>query len=258
MSNHSRGLALAVAAVSAVLLGAAGVSSAMPAEPIARQVVDQASSASFDIFLDRLMAAESGGRRAAKNPRSSALGPFQFISSTFLDITSRHFPAEIAGRSEAEILSLRTDHVLSRRAATVFCRENATYLRGRGHEPTFAHLRLAFLLGAKDAARILQAPQNAWVTDLLSPAVVKANPFMRAMNAGDLLEKSEHDLSEERPRIVAEPNPRERPSERPRPSLMQLIKEEKRALDCAMRGCPRLSALPKPAIRGVKAERSGS
>ena len=118
------------------------------------------------------------------------------------------------------------------------------YLRGRGHEPTFAHLRLAFLLGAADAARILQAPQHKRVTDLLSSAVVKANPFMRAMNAGDLLEKSEHDLSEDRPLVVAEP-PRERPSERPRPSLLQLINEEKRALDCAMRGCRSLSALPK-------------
>lgn len=257
LSHHSRRLALAVAAVSAVLLGAADVSSAMPAEPIGRQVVDQASPAAFDVFLDRLMAAESGGRSAVKNPRSSALGPFQFINSTFLDITSRHFPAEIAGLSEAEILSLRTGRDLSRRAATVFCRENAKYLRGRGHEPTFAHLRLAFLLGATDAARILQAPQHTRVTDLLSPAVVEANPFMRAMNAGDLLEKSEHDLSEDRPLVVTEP-PRERPSARPRPTLMQLIKEEKRALDCAMRGCPRLSALPKPATRGVKAERSGS
>ena len=257
MRNHSRGQTSAVAAVCAALLWVAGgVSPAVPAEHIARQVVEQASTAAFDIFLDRLMTAESGGRSAAKNPRSSALGPFQFIKSTFLDITSRHFAAEIAGLSEAEILSLRSDHDLSRRAATIFCQENAKYLRGRGHEPTFAHIRLAFLLGAADAARILQAPQHTPVTDLLAPSVVKANPFMRAMNAADLLEKSEYDLSEDRPLLTAEA-PRERLSRLPRPSLMQLINEEKRELDCAMRGCRRLSAQPKSA-KGAKAERSGS
>jgi hypothetical protein len=247
---------LAVAAVTAMLTGTVGsVSSATPAEPIARQIVDQASLADFEIFLDRLMAAESSGRSEAKNPRSSALGPFQFISSTFLDITSRHFPAAIASLSEPEILLLRMDHDLSRRAATAFCRENASYLRSRGHEPTFAHLRLAFLLGASDAARVLQAPRHTPVTNLLSPAVINANPFMRAMSAGDLLEKSEQELSDHRPLVVAKPS-RERPLEQQRPSLTQLIKEEKRALDCAMRGCPGLSTLPRP--KGTKAERSGS
>jgi hypothetical protein len=197
------------------------------------------------------MAAESSGRSAAKNPRSSALGPFQFIKSTFLDITSRYFAHEIQGLSEAEILSLRTDHDLSRRAATAFSQENAIYLRDRGHEPTFAHLRLAFLLGAADAARVLQAPQHTPVRDLLAPSVVKANPFMRTMSAADLLVKCEHDLSEDRPMAIAVPR-RERPLERPKPSLAQLSNEEKRALACAVRGCRRLSALPKSSSKGRK------
>jgi hypothetical protein len=235
---------LAVAAVCVVTLATGGFALANPTEPFARQVVERATPAEFGMFLDRLMAAESSGRSAAKNPRSSALGPFQFIKSTFLDLTSRYFTAEIEGLSEAEILLLRTDHDLSRRAATVFSQENANYLRGRGHEPTFAHLRLAFLLGAADAARVLQAPQHTPVRDLLAPSVVKANPFMRAMTAADLLEKTEHDLSEDRSVVVAVPA-RERPSERPKPSLAQLINEEKRTLDCAMRGCRGFSALPK-------------
>jgi hypothetical protein len=216
----------------------------MPAEPLARQMVEGASPAAFEMFLDRLMAAESSGRSAAKNPRSTALGPFQFIKSTFLDITRRHFSAETVGLSEAEILALRSDRDLSRRAATVFCRENAKYLQDRGHEPTFAHLRLAFLLGASDASRILQAQPDMVVRDLLSASVVKANPFMRDMSVAGLLGKSEHDLSEDRPMAIAVPR-RETPSKQARPSLRQLIEEEKRALDCAMRGCPRLSALPK-------------
>ena len=251
MLSQTRGHALAVAAACVVAFATGGISLANPAEPFGRQVVERATPAEFSDFLDRLMAAESSGRSAAKNPRSSALGPFQFIKSTFLDLTSRYFAAEIEGLSEAQILLLRTDRDLSRRAATVFSQENAKYLRGRGHEPTFAHLRLAFLLGAADAARVLQAPQHTQVRELLAPSVVNANPFMRAMSAADLLVKCEHDLSEDRPMVVAAP-PRERPSQQPRRSLQELIKEEKRVLDCAMRGCPRLSALPKSSSKGRK------
>src|SRR5438067_489743 len=89
--------------------------------PIADQVVANAPQNAFETFLERLRSAESGGRLDAKNPRSTALGPFQFIKSTFLDIARRHFPDEIAGLSEKQILGLRTNPDLSRRAAAVFC-----------------------------------------------------------------------------------------------------------------------------------------
>ena len=64
----------------------------------------------FDMFLDRLMRAESGGRDTAANPRSTALGPYQFIKSTFLDLARRHFGIEVQELSEDEILRLRTAH----------------------------------------------------------------------------------------------------------------------------------------------------
>ena len=43
--------------------------------------------------------------------------PYQFIKSTFLELTRRHFPAEIVGLTEEEILRLRTDPDLSRRCS---------------------------------------------------------------------------------------------------------------------------------------------
>jgi hypothetical protein len=141
------------------------------------------------------MVAESAGRRNAKNPRSTALGPFQFINRTFLDVARRHFASEIAGLTETKILGLRTDPKLSRRAAAVYCEESAGYLKSKGFQPTFAHLRLAFLLGPADAARIMQAQQKTPVVRVLSPAVVKANPFMRNMSVSDLIAKSERDVS---------------------------------------------------------------
>ena len=74
----------------------------------------------FDSFLDHLMRAESNGRNTAANPRSTALGPFQFIKSTFLDVMRRHFSADIAHLNETDILALRTDRGFARRAAAAF------------------------------------------------------------------------------------------------------------------------------------------
>jgi hypothetical protein len=185
---------LAAAALLVCGLGAA-FSTRASAEAIANQLVETASPRVFDVFLNRLMAAESGGRRHAKNPRSSALGPFQFINRTFLDVARRHLSADIARLTEEQILALRTDPALSRRAAAVFCREIVDYLKEQGLEPTFAHLRLAFLLGPAGAARILQAQQRTPVARLLPLAVIEANPFLRDMSVNDLLAKSERDVS---------------------------------------------------------------
>jgi hypothetical protein len=188
-----------LAAAVAFAVGLASVSAiATPAASIADQVVATASPSAFDVFLDRLMTAESAGRVNAKNPRSTALGPFQFIKSTFLELTRRHFSADIAGLSDAQILARRTDPDLSRRAAAVFCEESVRYLKEQGLEPTFGHLRLAYLLGPADAARIMQAEQQTPVVRLLSPAVIRANPFMRNMRVNDLIAKSERDVSRER------------------------------------------------------------
>ena len=68
-------------------------------------------------YLDRLMAAESGGRLDAKNPRSTALGPFQFIESTFLFVVNEDFPSEVASLTREQVLALRTEIGFSRRAA---------------------------------------------------------------------------------------------------------------------------------------------
>src|SRR5262249_60714622 len=57
-------------------------------------------------FLDRLMVAESGGRQYKKNPRSTALGPFQFIESTFLFVVKTHFPSAVTRLSDREVLPL--------------------------------------------------------------------------------------------------------------------------------------------------------
>lgn len=146
-------------------------------------------------FLDRLMMAESDGRLDAKNPRSTALGPFQFIESTFLEVARRHLLEEIAGLTEAEILAKRMDPDFSRRAALAYTEDNAAHLGGQGLDVTSVNLRLAFLLGPMGATRLLQADGDTPVSAILSSEVLAANPFMASMTAADLLRKAALDLS---------------------------------------------------------------
>jgi hypothetical protein len=142
------------------------------------------------VFLDRLMMAESGGRDDARNPRSSALGPFQFLASTFLELMARHFAADTSGKTEAQILQLRADEKVARNAALLYTRENAAFLIDRGHEASAAHLRLAFLVGPNGALRVISAEPKTPVTQLLGAAVLQANPFLNGMTAAQLLARA--------------------------------------------------------------------
>lgn len=164
-----------------------------PAEPEAKPDAVQ-PDAEIDKFLDKLMMAESGGRLTAKNPRSSALGPFQFINSTFIEVVDRHFADEVEGLSRSQILALRTDMDFSRRAATAFNTDNADYLRARGLPATFANLRLSYLLGAPAAVKLLRAGPDARLTNVLPAPVIKANPFMRRLTVAGLVSRAEGEV----------------------------------------------------------------
>jgi hypothetical protein len=115
-----------------------------------------------------------------------------------------HFPEEVAGRSDKEVLALRTHPALARRAAEAFSKDNADYLQARGINPTFADLRLAFLLGPGDAVRVLRRPAQTPVNEILSRPVIRANPFMRTMTAASLIEKCARDLTRESSYAVAQ------------------------------------------------------
>jgi hypothetical protein len=156
--------------------------------------VEGASDAAFDIFLDRLMRAESGGRDDAANPRSTALGPYQFIKSTFIEVTRRHFATEVALLDDDALLALRTNRAFARRAAAAFSRDNVATMAEQGVSPTFGHLRLAFLVGPQAAVRLLQATPTTPVSEILGNGVVVANPFMKGMTAASLIARADRDV----------------------------------------------------------------
>lgn len=162
---------------------------AKPATPVKQPEM------TMDKFLDRLMIAESGGNNTARNPLSTATGPFQFIESTFLSVMRRHFPKRVENLSASQILALRTKRAFARGAAKAYTRDNATYLVAAGHKPTFPHLRLAFLLGAGGAIRILDAKPETRLAGLVGRGVIRANPWMARHTARSLIARAAREVS---------------------------------------------------------------
>jgi hypothetical protein len=147
-------------------------------------------SESEKLFLNRLMAAESGGRLHARNPASSALGPFQFLHTTFLDIIRRNFPSLSDAKSAAEILALRTDATVAWTAALIYTRENTRFFSEHGTAASAANLRLAFFVGPSAALKVLTAKPEEPLKNVLSAAALEANPFLGQMTATALIERS--------------------------------------------------------------------
>ncbi len=157
---------------------------------LAEASLDPPPTGSEKLFLDRLMLAESGGRLDAKNPATSAYGPFQFLHVTFLDVMKRNFPALALGKSDAEILKLRGDLEVSRNAALMYTRENASFLTAHSTPATAANLRLAFFVGPGGALKVLTAKPEEPLSNILSPAALAANPILSRMTAAALIERS--------------------------------------------------------------------
>jgi hypothetical protein len=149
----------------------------------------------IDIFLDRLMRAESGGRLTARSSTSTALGPFQFIDATFLRVVRRHFATETAALNPAQVLALRTDMAFSRRAAEAFTNENAALLVGAGFPATFQNLRLAYLMGAGGAIKVLQTDPAMPLIKLLPANVIRANSFMRPLTVSGLVARATREVA---------------------------------------------------------------
>lgn len=190
------GIATPVLPPATVAAPAGPAFTAPPSAPVApTAAIPAAADMTMNDFLDRLMMAESGGRSDARNPRSTAVGPYQFIERTWLDLAQRTFPVETQSMTPAQILALRTNLAFARRGAETFTKDNAAVLKANGLDATFPRLRLAFLLGPQGAVRVLQAAPQIRVTAVLGPGVAKANPFMYGMTVEALIARAARDLA---------------------------------------------------------------
>lgn len=147
---------------------------------------------SADDKVNRILAVEGYG----KNPASSARGAGQFIDSTWLEMIKKNRPDLAEGRSDADILAMRSDKPLGREMTGRYAEQNDAYLKRQGIEVTPGATYLAHFLGPKAAAAVLQADPGQPVADVLREAVgdkmakqmVEANPsILMGKQAGSVV-----------------------------------------------------------------------
>lgn len=134
---------------------------------------------------DSIIGVESGNNPNAKNPRSSASGVGQFINSTWLATVRAHRP-DLAGRSDSELLALKSDPALGREMTDAYAQDNQAHLTRNGLQATPGNTYLAHFAGPAGAVKVLQADPTAPVGEILGADAVKANPFLASMTAADL------------------------------------------------------------------------
>jgi hypothetical protein len=143
--------------------------------------------------------AESRHNPHAKNPRSTATGAYQFTERTWLDLMRRHGAAlghaDAAAKIGVEngaptvadpanrkaILALRSDSKIAGALAARYSDENRAALsRSLHRKVSESEVRMAYLLGASGAARVLKAAKSHpdQPVDRLVPAAVRSNPTL--------------------------------------------------------------------------------
>lgn len=137
-------------------------------------------------LVDSIIGAESGGNPNAQNPNSSASGLGQFIDSTWVDTIKAARPDLAAGKSDAELIALKSDPDLSRQMTEAYAAQNGQILSKAGFEANLGNTYLAHFAGPQGAVKVLSADPNAPVSSILGDAAVRANPFLKGMTAADL------------------------------------------------------------------------
>lgn len=137
-------------------------------------------------FAATLARQESGGNDAARNPRSTATGRYQFIDGTWLEFARAH-PELFRGMSRDQILAARTNPGLQDRALQWYSGVNSTALRNSSLPVNDGTLALAHGFGADGARRLLQANPNTPVSQIFGPDVMSANPNLAGKTAGEVV-----------------------------------------------------------------------
>lgn len=163
-------------------------------------------------LIDSIISAESGGNPNAVNPRSSATGAGQFLSATWLDTLKTARPDLAQGKTDEELLALRTDPQLSRQMTEAYAARNGETLAKAGHPVTPGTTYLAHFAGPQGAVSVLNADPSAPVASVMGAAAVKANPFLQGMTVGDLRAWADRKMGGGQPAPQAAPAPANVPS----------------------------------------------
>lgn len=129
-------------------------------------------------YGSRIAKAESGGTKnpdKAKNPKSTATGRGQFINSTWLDMVKRNRPDIAKGKSDEQILALRSDGKLSDEMTQKYGEENAAKLKANNLPVTDGTVYLAHFAGPDKAMELLRAAPGASAETIMGAKATRDN-----------------------------------------------------------------------------------
>lgn len=130
------------------------------------------SSIVSDEALDSIIQIESNGNPNIRAATSSALGLGQFLNATWLGTVKQHRPDVFSGRSNAQVLAMRTEPTFAIEMLARFTEDNMNIV-GRNCAP--GDLYLAHFLGAGMAQRFFRAQANTNAVTLAGEQAAKAN-----------------------------------------------------------------------------------
>lgn len=147
----------------------------------------------LDAFTTKLIGTEnSTGNPSAKNPRSSATGNGQFLGGAggaWMTLMRANHPDLVQGKTDEQVLAMRSDPKLSRTITAEYAQQNAQFLATAGPNGTplpvnGATLAMAHKLGPGGAQSVLGADPSTPLDKVLPPNVMAANPQLKGQTAG--------------------------------------------------------------------------
>ena len=166
-------------------------------------------------YLNRLSSAESSNRPGIKAKTSTASGLYQFTEETWMEAVSRmKLPFTLSDRFDPK----KAQQVVE--ATTLKNYERAKNELGRN--PNQTELYMYHLLGGFGASKFFKADANTLVSDIVSPAALKANKALfNGKTVKDLLDHFHPKFGREE--VVLDNEPKDQQSELERDIAIQSI-----------------------------------
>lgn len=133
----------------------------------------------------------SGPEGFGNNPNSSAEGPGQYVAAKWLEVAKKFAPNETAGKSDDQILAMRTDPRYTAVIGNVTEKVAKQYAEGitkAGGDVNETNLYIMHHAGENGGAKIIKASDQAKMTDFLSPDTLKANKLDPGLTVGEYKE----------------------------------------------------------------------